>query len=97
MKKHNPAPTAGIFLLLLYDLYKMYIPRFMKNTLGKSTKLMVAKIISVGKNAMNINDIRAVFSSSVISFVSLYIKKRFAIEMIKGNRIVAVSFIPNNL
>jgi hypothetical protein len=57
---------------------------------------MVAKIISVGKNAMSINDNSAVFSSSVIIIVSLYIKTRFAIEMIKGNIIVAVSFTPSD-
>jgi hypothetical protein len=57
---------------------------------------MVAKIISVGKNAMSINDNSAVFSSSVIIIVSLNIKTRFAIEMIKGNIIVAVSFTPSD-
>jgi len=73
------------------------MPRLIKNIFGKSTKFIVAKIISVGKNAISSKAIKAIRSFPVNSFAILYVRARFAIEMKKGKIIVAVSFMPNIL
>ena len=65
--------------------------------LGKSTKLIVAKIISVGKKAVSKADKIAAFSFSVIILAIIYVRMMLAIDNKNGNIIVANSFTPKIL
>ena len=65
--------------------------------LGKSTKLIVAKIISVGKKAVSKADKIAAFSFFVIILAIIYVRMMLAIDNKNGNIIVANSFTPKIL
>ena len=64
---------------------------------GKSTKLIVAKTISVGKKAISSAERRETFTFPVIILASLYVKIKFATDNKNGITIVANSLIPKIL